>query len=101
MAKDAAALAKSQLGSEAPVAFPPGIPAPHAARNWAKALDSTLNAKGLSYIAREKLPPGKFGKKWSAEALARPPKPAKGCSYRDELAYSAALNEHEKKTSHK
>ena len=54
----------------------------------------------LSYIAREKLPPGKFGKKWSADALARPPKPRKDCTYRDELAYASALNELEKKTSH-
>ena len=68
MAKDVAA---KPPYSEA-AAFPPGIPAPHAARNWAKGLDATLNAKGLSYIAREKLPPGKFGKKWSADALARP-----------------------------
>ena len=97
MAKDVAA--KTPPYSEA-AAFPPGIPAPHAARNWAKGLDATLNAKGLSYIAREKLPPGKFGKKWSADALARPPKPRKDCTYRDELAYASALNELEKKTSH-
>ena len=59
-----------------------------------------MNAKGLSYIAREKLPPGKFGKKWSVDALARPPKPRKDCNYRDELAYASALNELEKKNSH-
>ena len=88
MAKDVAA---KPPHSEA-AAFPPGIPAPHAARNWAKGLDATLNAKGLSYIAREKLPPGKFGKKWSADALARPPKPRKDCNYRDELAYASALS---------
>ena len=96
MAKDVAA---KPPYSEA-AAFPPGIPAPHAARNWAKGLDATLNAKGLSYIAREKLPPGKFGKKWSVDALARPPKPRKDCNYRDELAYASALNELEKKNSH-
>ena len=48
--------------------FPPGIPKPHAARNWLNSVESVLTQHKLTDVARKTLPPGMFDKLYSCSS---------------------------------
>ena len=66
--------------------MPTGSPKPHETRKWGIELDSALVTLGLTCVARNRLPAGKFPRLWSEAALMDPPPlPAKP-SFKDILS---------------
>ena len=65
--------------------FPAGLPAPHLARDWARSVEAKLSEDGLTDVAREQLPPGRFAKLWSDDALEPPPDLPRGAGFGDHL----------------
>ena len=59
------------------IPFPPGSAKPHQYREWARSLEVVLTfISGMSAVARNRFPKGRFKKPWSEEALAPlPPLP--------------------------
>lgn len=68
------------------IEFPGCAPKRHQARAWGMAMDSLLTTRGLTSVARNKLPPGMFRRPWSDEALQPPPALPARPSYKDQLA---------------
>ena len=79
--------------------FPAGALKRHEARAWGRSLDAVITARGLTSVARNKLPPGHFPKLWSDQALELPPAPRSNASYRDQLSFRSMCDEVEKRTS--
>ena len=75
------------------VGFPAGIPKPHEARKWARAIEAALTARGLTDVARHQLPAGHFDAPWPAAALELPPPPPDGSRYGDILSYRKLSDE--------
>ena len=80
--------------------FPPGLPKPHLARDWARSMETALTDLELTDVARKTLPPGKFDKLWSDAALEPPPDLPEGASFSEQLAWRRARDEVEKRRAH-
>ena len=79
--------------------MPTGSPKPHESRKWGIELDSALVTLGLTCVARNRLPAGKFPRLWSEAALMDPPPlPAKP-SFKDILSHRSLTDEIEKRKS--
>ena len=64
------------------IPFPPGSAKPHQYREWGRSLEVVLTfISGMSAVARNRFPKGRFKKPWSEEALAPlPPLPPNSSS---------------------
>ena len=66
---------------------------PHEARAWGQSLDNVMvHYAGLTSVARNRMPPGKFQKLWSYEALAPPPPLPENASFRDMMSHRSAVD---------
>ena len=80
--------------------FPAGLPAPHLARDWARSVEAKLSEDGLTDVAREQLPPGRFAKLWSDDALEPPPDLPRGAGFGDQLKWRQLRDLVEQRRSH-
>ena len=81
--------------------FPGMTIRPHEARAYGQSLDAVMvQHPGLTSVARNKLPPGKFPKPWTEGALEPPPPLPADATWKDLLTHRSYVDKVEERTTY-